>query len=213
MAFADRTDAGRQLAERLAGLDLADPVVLALPRGGLPVAAPVSAALKAPLDLLIVRKIGVPGYEELAAGAVVDGDAHQAVFNRDVLASLGKTEADFADAVRSKLAEIEARRTAYLGPRKPVPLAGRTAIVIDDGIATGATVKAALKGLRLRQPARIILAVPVAPADTLAELEPLVEQVVCLETPPHFYAVGAHYRDFTQVSDRAVAEIMRSANG
>jgi predicted phosphoribosyltransferase len=209
--FRDRTEAGEALADALEGLALPDPVVLALPRGGVPVAAPVARRLKAPLDLLLVRKIGAPGHEELAVGAVVDGAVHEAVFNKPVLAMLGMTEADFALAIERKLAEIEARRAAYLGGAAPVPVEGRTAIVVDDGIATGATAKAALLGLKRRRPASVILAVPVAPADTLAELEPLVDRVVCLDIPRDFYAVGVHYRDFPQVEDAEVIALLAAA--
>jgi predicted phosphoribosyltransferase len=209
--FRDRTEAGEALAEALEQLKLADPVILALPRGGLPVAVPVADRLKAPLDLLLVRKIGVPGHAELAAGAVVDGLVHETVFNRSVLAMLGLREEDFAAAVEAKLAEIEARRTMYMGDAPPVPIAGRTAVVVDDGIATGATVKAALLGLRRRAPREIVLAVPVAPADSLAELEPLVNRLVCLEVPDPFYAVGAHYRHFAQVDDVQVVAMMTEA--
>jgi predicted phosphoribosyltransferase len=209
--FRDRVEAGEKLADALAGLALPDPVVLALPRGGVPVAAPVARRLKAPLDLLLVRKIGVPGHEELAVGAVVDGPVHEAVFNKPVLAMLGMTEADFAPAIDRKLAEIEARRATYLGGAAPVPVEGRTAIVVDDGIATGATVKAALLGLKRRSPASVILAVPVAPADTLAELEPLVDRIVCLDAPRDFYAVGAHYREFPQVEDAEVIALLAAA--
>ncbi len=209
--FRDRTEAGEALADALARRALPDPVVLALPRGGVPVAAPVARRLKAPLDLLLVRKIGAPGHEELAVGAVVDGPVHEAVFNRPVLAMLGMTEADFAPAIDRKLAEIETRRATYLGGAAPVPVEGRTAVVVDDGIATGATVKAALLGLKRRRPASVVLAVPVAPADTLAELEPLVDRVVCLDIPADFYAVGAHYRHFPQVEDSEVVALLTAA--
>lgn len=209
--FEDRKDAGERLAARLAEMALADPVVLALPRGGVPVALPVAEALGAPLDLLLVRKIGAPGHEELAVGAVVDGEAHQVVFNGHVLSMLGMRETDFAPAIARKLAEIEERRARYLGGAEPVAVDGRTAIVVDDGIATGATVKAALKALRLRSPARIVLAVPVAPADSLGEIEALVDETVCLDVPRDFYAVGAHYRRFDQVSDDEVVAMMAGA--
>lgn len=209
--FRDREQAGEALADALAGLGLSDPVVLALPRGGLPVAVPVANRLGAPLDLLLVRKIGAPGHEELAVGAVVDGPVHEAVFNPEVLAMLGLDEADFAPAVADKLAEIEARRALYLGDATPVAVAGRTAIVVDDGIATGATVRAALRGLGRRGPGEVVLAVPVAPADTLAALAPLVTRVVCLERPEPFVAVGVHYRHFPQVSDREVVAMMTAA--
>ncbi len=166
MAFADRTEAGERLADAVAALGLDDPVVLALPRGGVPVAAPVAQRLGAPLDLLMVRKIGTPGNPELAAGAVVDGAAHQVVLNEDILRHLRLTEADFAETIARELAVIEARRALYLKDRAPVALAGRDVIVVDDGIATGATVKAALKGLAGLEPASVTLAVPVAPTDT-----------------------------------------------
>ena len=206
--FRDRTEAGEALAERLAGMSLTDPVVLALPRGGLPVAVPVANRLGAPLDLILVRKIGAPHHEELAVGAVVDGPVHETVFNRNVLGMLGMREEDFHDTITAKLSEIEARRARYLGDAAPVPLEGRTAIVVDDGIATGATVKAALLGLRRRKARDIVLAVPVAPADTLADLEPLVDSLVCLEVPDPFYAVGAHYRSFPQIDDTQVVAMM-----
>jgi len=209
--FRDRDEAGEALAERLGAMTLSDPVVLALPRGGLPVALPVAERLKAPLDLLLVRKIGVPGHEEFAAGAVVDGDVHQVVFNTNVLAMIGMSEAQFRDRVDAKLAEIEDRRTRYLGDAVPVPVEGRTAVVVDDGIATGATVKAALRGLRRRNPKAIVLAVPVAPSDALTEIAPLVDEMVCLEVPEPFHAVGAHYRHFDQVDDMQVVSMMTAA--
>ena len=204
--FRDRTDAGERLADALATRDLPDPVVLALPRGGVPVALLVAERLGAPLDLLLVRKIGMPGHRELAAGAVVEGGVP--VFNQEVLRMSRLTEADFDADVAEKRAEIAARRAAWLSGRDPVDLAGKTAIVVDDGIATGATVKAALQGLRARNPARVVLAVPVAPADSLAVLTPLCDDVICLETPVPFYAVGAHYRVFDQVADDAVAGML-----
>ena len=205
--FRDRTEAGERLAAELAAMNLRDPVVLALPRGGVPVALPVAVALNAPLDLLLVRKIGMPGNRELAAGAIVeDGEP---VFNARVLAAFGLSPADFAGDVADKRAEIAARRAAWLAGRAPVALAGRTAVVVDDGIATGATMKAALQGLATRAPARVVLAVPVAPPDTIDALAPLCDDVVCLETPPAFQAVGAHYGEFDQVPDGDVATMLR----
>lgn len=204
--FHDRTEAGERLADALEGRNLPDPVVLALPRGGVPVALPVARRLGAPLDLLLVRKIGMPGHRELAAGAVVEGGAP--VFNREVLRASGLTEADFDADIAEKRAEIAQRRRAWLAGRDPVDLTGRTAIVVDDGIATGATVRAALQGLTTRRPGRIVLAVPVAPADSLVSLAPLCDDIVCLETPYPFYAVGGHYLVFDQVADEAVAEML-----
>jgi putative phosphoribosyl transferase len=209
--FNDRDHAAGLLADAVEAAHPKDPVVLALPRGGVPVAVPVAERLGAPLDLLMVRKLGMPGQPELAAGAVVDGPAHEVVFNEGLLTASGLTEADFDGAITEQLAEIERRRRLYLGDHAPVDVTGRTAIVIDDGIATGATVKAALKALRKRDPAAIWLAVPVAPADTVPEFESLVDRLICLETPSPFWAVGAHYARFDQVSDEAVAAAMRAA--
>lgn len=208
--FRDREEAGRKLAEAVAHAAPEAPVVLALPRGGVPVAQPVAQRLGAPLDLLLVRKLGVPGQPELAAGAVVEGPPHEVAFNADVLRMTGLAEGDFDAAIADKLKEIETRRNTYLQGRAPVDVAGRTAIVVDDGIATGATVRAALKALRRRAPRAIWLAVPVAPREAIAEMEPLVDRLICLEVPPMFYAVGAHYAGFDQVDDAEVAAAMRA---
>mgnify|MGYP002623646247 FL=1 len=203
--FADRQDAGTRLAEAVEKLGLADPVILALPRGGVPVAAPVAERLGAPLDLVMVRKIGTPGNPELAAGAVVDGAEPQTVFNADILRHLGMREADFAAAVARELKVIEDRRAVYLAGRDPVPLRGRDVVVVDDGIATGATVKVALKGLKARGQASLTLAVPTAPKDTLEELQPMVDHRVCLVTPDPFWAVGQAYG---RVGQRSGAEVV-----
>jgi len=211
--FRDRDHAAALLADAVEAAGPKDPVVLALPRGGVPVAVPVAERLGAPLDLLMVRKLGMPGQPELAGGAVVDGPAHEVVFNEEILAASRLTEADFKPAIEEQLAEIERRRHLYLGDHPPVDVTGRTAIVVDDGIATGATVKAALKALRKRDPAAIWLAVPVAPADAVPEFKALVDKLICLETPSPFWAVGAHYSRFDQVSDAAVAAAMRAAWG
>jgi putative phosphoribosyl transferase len=211
--FQDRDEAGQRLAEALAGRGLVNPVVLALPRGGVPVAAPVARRLGAPLGLLLVRKLGVPGHEELAAGAVGGGDPPVTVFNENVLAMIGMREAEFAEAVDAKLAEIAARRARYLGGRPEPEVAGRTVVVVDDGIATGATVKAGLMVLKARKPARVILAVPVAPRDVLGDFAGLAYEVVCLETPQPFVAVGAHYKRFPQTTDAEVVMALEAANG
>ncbi|HEX5998098.1 MAG TPA: phosphoribosyltransferase family protein [Hyphomicrobiaceae bacterium] len=202
--FDDRQEAGRQLAAALAGRELVDPVVLALPRGGVPVAAEIARSLHAPLDLVLVRKIGVPMQPELAAAAVVDGGAAEIVTNDDVMAATGLTAGDIARYARRELAEIERRREFYLKGRERVPLDGRTIIVVDDGIATGASMRAALKALRRRNPRALILAVPVAAADTIDALRPEVDAAICLETPHPFVAIGLHYRDFHQLSDEDV---------
>lgn len=211
--FENRVDAGEQLgravAARLRDLPEApDPVVLALPRGGVPVAREVARICGAPLDLLMVRKLGMPGYEELAAGAVVDGDPPEMVVNPEVLMMAGMTEEDLVPIRDRELAEMARRREIYLAGRKPVDVRGRDAIVVDDGIATGATVRAAVKGLRRKSPRRILVAVPVAPPETLVQLGKDVDDLICLEEPRPFSAVGAHYRDFGQVNDREVTECL-----
>ncbi len=202
--FRDRTDAGHRLAAALSGYARRDPVVLALPRGGVPVALEVAEALHAPLDLLLVRKIGLPDQPELAMGAVVDGAAPIVVRNRDIIAFSGVDEEAFEAVCRRELAEIERRRARYIGARRRAPIAGRVVIVVDDGIATGATVKAALEAIRARGPQELVLAVPVAPPQVLAALRSLVDDIVCLLTPEAFDAIGYFYDDFTQVEDAAV---------
>jgi putative phosphoribosyl transferase len=208
MPFADRSDAGRRLATALAGYKDRQAVVLALPRGGVPVAAEVAAALDAPLDLIIVRKIGVPFQPELAMGAVVDGVTPVVVRNEDVIRMAGIDESEFQTVCRSELAEIERRRRRYLGNRERAEIAGHTAIVIDDGVATGATTRAALRATRMRNPKRLVLAVPVAPTDHLDELRAEADEVVCLEAHELFGAIGVYYRDFRQISDQEVIEIL-----
>ena len=209
MSFKDRSDAGRKLAAALGGYKDQRPVILALPRGGVPVAAEVAAALKAPLDLILVRKIGVPFQPELAMGAVVDGGAPIIVRNEDVIRLAGIEEAEFKVICDNELAEIERRRQRYLGSRERVDVAGRTAIVIDDGVATGATTRAALRATRMRNPKKLILAVPVAPTESLAELRSDADEVICLEDYEFFGAIGAYYADFNQVADEEVIELLR----
>jgi putative phosphoribosyl transferase len=208
MAFTDRSDAGRRLARALLSYRGQRPVVLALPRGGVPVAAEVATALDAPLDLVLVRKIGVPEQPELAMGAVVDGGAPIVVRNEDVIALTGVDEAEFNAICDRELGEIERRRRLYVGNRASVDIAGRTAIVIDDGVATGATTTAALRATRLRGPRRLVLAVPVAPTDTMAALREEADEVICLETHASFGAIGFYYADFRQISDREVRDIV-----
>ncbi|WP_267212163.1 phosphoribosyltransferase [Chelatococcus asaccharovorans] len=208
MTFSDRKDAGRQLAAALAGYKGRNPVVLALPRGGVPVAAEVAEALGAPLDLVLVRKIGLPWQPELAVGAVVDGTDPVIVRNEDVILSSGLSDATFKSVCDAELAEIARRKTRYIGLRARAALAGKVVIVIDDGIATGATMKAALRAIRQHGPRELVLAVPVAPADTLSELAPEVDALVCLVTPEPFGAIGYFYRDFSQVDDDTVVSIL-----
>lgn len=204
--FKDRAEAGQRLAKEIAGMELRHPVVFALPRGGVPVAVPVAEALGAPLDLLMVRKIGAPGQEELAMGAVVDGSDPDVIWNTDIVSGLRVTEAEKSAALAEKQTEIEDRRRRYLGDRAPLSVRGRDAVVVDDGIATGATMRAALMALRRRSPASVVLAVPVAPQDTLDRMKAEVDRIVCLTTPRHFLAVGAHYLDFRQTTDDEVVD-------
>jgi predicted phosphoribosyltransferase len=177
---------------------------LALPRGGVPVAAEVARALNAPLDLILVRKIGVPFQPELAMGAVVDGGAPIIVRNEDVIRHSGISEPDFKAVCDGELAEIERRRQRYLGSRERVDVANRTAILIDDGIATGATMRAALRATRMRNPRKLVLAVPVAPTESLAELRTEADEVMCVEHHEFFGAIGLYYRDFRQITDEEV---------
>jgi len=204
MSFQNRTEAGKRLAAALARYRDQNPVVLALPRGGVPVAAEIATALNAPLDLVLVRKIGVPFQPELAMGAVVDGGAPIVVRNEDVIRMAGISEAEFKSVCDSELAEIERRRRRYLGSRERIDITDCTAIVVDDGIATGATTRAALRATRARKPRRLVLAVPVAPTESLAELRTEADDVVCLEDHEFFGAIGFYYADFSQLSDRDV---------
>src|SRR5574337_954340 len=211
MPFANRNAAGKRLAEALTKYKGADAVVLALPRGGLPVAAEIAAALNAPLDVILVRKIGVPYQPELAMGAIVDGAEPLIVRNENVIALSGISETEFKEARDREIAEIERRRRVYLGDRKPIEVAGKVAIVVDDGIATGATAQAALRATRRRNPKTLVLAVPVAPTDTLKELRPDVDDVICLEDYENFGAISLYYSEFRQLTDREVIDLLKRA--
>jgi predicted phosphoribosyltransferase len=206
MPFRNRAEAGRKLATALARYESLRPVVFALPRGGVPVAAEVALALDAPLDLILVRKIGLPSQPELAMGAIVDGAAPIIVRNEDVISIAGVSEADFAKVRDAELAEIERRRIRYLGGRQPLDPAGRVAIIIDDGIATGATMLTALRATRARNPKELVIAVPVAPTSTIEDLRREADTVICVETHADFGAIGFFYADFTQVTDREVID-------
>ncbi|MGV6871498.1 phosphoribosyltransferase [Pseudochelatococcus sp. B33] len=208
MPFRDRIDAGQRLAKALSPYKAERPVVLALPRGGVPVAAEIAGELDAPLDLVLVRKIGVPFHPELAMGAVVDGPAPLTVVNRNIVAASGVSEAVFNRVRDRELVEIERRRERYVGRRAHPEIAGRTVIVVDDGVATGATTRAALQAVRARGPARVVLAIPVAPTDALAELKSEADEVVCLEDHADFGAIGYFYKDFRQVSDEEVVGLL-----
>jgi predicted phosphoribosyltransferase len=183
--------------------------VLALPRGGTAIGAEVAKALEAPLDLLLVRKIGLPSQPELAMGAVVDGKEPFVVRNEEIIEAASISEAEFRAACATELVEIERRRQKYLGDRERVDVQGRTVIVVDDGIATGATARAALRAVRARNPARVVLAVPVAPSDSLEMLRKEADELVCLESHAFFGAIGLYYNDFRQVSDAEVIDILR----
>lgn len=206
--FDTREDAARRLAEAVAAKAPEAPVVLALPRGGVPLAAIVARRLKAPLDLVLVRKIGMPRNPEFAAGAIVDGAAPAIRWNREALDRAGLSPADFEPEIARLKSEIDRRRTAYFKSRAPVPVAGHTAILVDDGIATGATMRVAVSALRAAGAAAIWVAVPVAPREMVGLLAMEADRVICLETPEPFWAVGAHYRDFGQVEDAEVIRLL-----
>lgn len=207
MLFRDRAQAGRCLAERLghyAGRP--DVVVLALPRGGVPVASEVARALGAPLDVFLVRKLGFPGQEELAMGAIASGGSR--VLNRSLLERL-HVPPQTVDAVASReLRELERRERAYRGTSPPPSLRGKTVILVDDGLATGASMRAAAAALRAQEPARIVVAVPVAASSSCEEFSDLVDEVICVETPEPFEAVGQWYDDFSQTSDEEVRQLL-----
>jgi putative phosphoribosyl transferase len=211
--FADRHDAGRQLAVALRGYARENPLILALPRGGVPVGYEVARELGAPLDLVFVRKIGAPGQLELGLGAVVDGNDPQIVVNEDVIREVRPPPGYIEAEARRQLDEIERRRQLYRGGRPAEPVANRTVIVVDDGIATGGTVRAVLRALARLGPRRRILAVPVAPRESIQALRAEADDVVCLATPEPFYAVGTHYDDFVQTEDREVIELLDLARG
>lgn len=211
MMFMDRADAGRQLAAALLHLKGEQPVVLALPRGGVPVASEVARILQAPLDLMLVRKIGAPGHEEYGIGAVADGAQPVVWIDHEAAALVGASDAWIDRQTARELSEIERRRTLWLGGRPPVAVEQATAILVDDGIATGGTMRAALRSLRRRAPRRVVMAVPVAPPDTLADLEAEADETVCLFAPPLFHAVGMFYEDFHQLTDDEVAGLLEEA--
>jgi putative phosphoribosyl transferase len=210
--FRDRADAGRQLAHKLQHCKSKKPVVLALPRGGVPVAIDIDEALNAPLDLLLVRKIGVPWQPELALGAVVDGETPHTFVNKGIARAAHISEAQLAVAAKRELEEIERRRALWLGARHQMSIRGRTAIVVDDGVATGASIRVALKAVRAERAARVILAAPVAPAETATKLRADCDDVVFVATPEDFAAVGSYYEDFRQLEDIEVKNLLEQAH-
>jgi putative phosphoribosyl transferase len=211
MSFLDRSDAGRRLADRLLHLRGTDVVVLGLPRGGVPVAAEVARALGAPLDVILVRKLGVPVQPELGMGAIGEGGVK--IINSEVVAIAHVTDAEIAAVERRERAELDRRGLRFRGDRRRTPLAGRTAIIIDDGIATGSTARAACQVARAQGAVRVVLAVPVAPPSARGALAADADEVICLETPGHFLAIGEWYRDFSQTSDHEVVSLLGRAAG
>ncbi|MFI8865687.1 phosphoribosyltransferase family protein [Streptomyces sp. NBC_01685] len=210
MLFTDRTDAGRQLAEALRHLERRDPVVLGLPRGGVPVAYEVARALGAPLDVIVVRKLGVPYRPELGFGAIGEGGAR--VISDEIVRHAGVREKDLEAVERAEEAELLRRAQTYREGRPRLPLEGRTVVVVDDGIATGATARAACQVVRAQGASHVVLAVPVASPDVAARLREDVDEVVCLSTPHLFSAVGEWYRDFSQTSDEEVVSLLARAS-
>ena len=207
LPYRDREEAGRALALALiAYANRPDVLVLALPRGGVPVAAQVADALHAPLDVFVVRKLGVPGQEELAFGAIASGGVK--VLNDDVVTMAGISDAVISRIVLAEEQEIARRDRLYRGNRAPLQLGGHTVILIDDGLATGATMRAAAQAIQAMQPARLVVAVPVAARETCAELRAMVDEVVCAATPDPFHAVGVWYEDFAQTSDAEVRDLL-----
>jgi len=211
-AFSNRIEAGRQLAEKLdkyAGRE--DVIVLGLPRGGVPVAYEVAKRLRAPLDVFVVRKLGVPGFEELAAGAIASGGVR--VLNEDVMRAIPHADEAIEAVTARETGELERREQIYREGRPPPELRGRIVILVDDGLATGATMRAAVKALRQGSAAKIVVAVPVGPPDTCRELEQQADETICLSTPVFFQAVGQYYEDFSQTTDEDVRELLSSAQG
>jgi putative phosphoribosyl transferase len=208
--FRNRTEAGRLLAQRLQGYaNVPDVLVLALPRGGVPVGYEVARALNAELDVFLVRKLGLPGYEELAMGAVASGGIR--VINRGLIESLGISQEEIDAVVEREERELARRERLYRGNKPPPRIRGRTVILVDDGLATGSTMRAAIAALREQQPAKLVVAVPIAAPSTCDELADEVDDIVCAVTPEPFYAVGLWYEDFSQTTDEEVRELLQRA--
>jgi putative phosphoribosyl transferase len=209
--FADRADAGRRLAARLSALSAERPLVIGLPRGGVPVAEQVAAALRAPLEILAVRKLGAPHNPEYGIGAIAEGGTR--VFDQEALALLEVNGGELVRIVEREAAELRRRVAAYRGGRKSLSLRGRTVIVVDDGVATGVTDTAALREVRRHQPSRLILAIPVCPPDSLVRLRDEADEVLCLVAPSQMHGVGQWYADFGQVTDAEVVAALARVHG
>ena len=209
--FADRAEAGRALAEQLAPYHGTDSVVSALPRGGVPVAAEVARALGLPLTLTLVRKVGVPGHEELAAAAIAGPKGEYMIENKAIVRAAGLDREHLDALAMHERDELRRRADRYLAGRAEVPVAGKTVLVVDDGLATGATMEAAVAALRAAGAAKVVVAVPVGAADTVAKLSRVADEVQCLRIPAVFYAVGAHYAGFPQVPDAEVIRLLDEA--
>lgn len=207
LPLSDRSEAGRELAEALAHYrGRQDVLVLALPRGGVPVAYEIASALQAPLDLVLVRKLGAPGQRELAMGAIASGGIR--VLNENLISTLNVSGRDIESVAEREQRELERREVAYRGDRPRQGISGRTVILVDDGVATGATMRAAIASLRQQNPARIVIALPLAPASTVNTLAREADEVICLHSPEPFVAIGRWYQDFSQVSDREVRGLL-----
>ncbi len=206
VCFRDRRDAGRQLAAQLEGYAAEQPLVIALPRGGVQVGYEVARALDAPLDVWVVRKVGVPWHPELGVGAVAEGG--YTFVQHGMLTALGLSECELSDVIERERSEVQRRVKIFRGGAPPPNVAGRTILLVDDGIATGGTVRVALRAIRAQRPKRIVLAVPVAAPETLDELAPEVDQTVCLLAPTSMHAIGLWYQDFRQVSNEEVVHLL-----
>ncbi|HBD12353.1 MAG TPA: phosphoribosyltransferase [Porticoccaceae bacterium] len=207
----DRSTAGRQLAQALAPtIPGKEALILALPRGGVPVGREIADRLGIPLDILLVRKLGAPGQRELAIGAIASGGVR--VLNQDIVRSLHLSDDEIEELARVEQRELERREQVYLGDRRRREVTGKTIILVDDGVATGATMRAAIQALRLQKPARIIVALPLAPRDTVTMLAREADDVVCLYHPEPFIAIGCWYKDFTQVTDEEVRDLLKDVD-